>query len=108
MLRNQDATPIALLKITLAGISTFERKCVLLKVRAPAGLGEQAKEWSCILGEGQRAGPVEVLEIDPETGSARVNNSGTIVVLTFEKDGPVLRNAQPPLEPPSVAHPERH
>ena len=93
--------PVPLPGITLAGITTFERKCVLLKVRVPATPGEPAKERSCILAEGQRAGPIEVLEIDPKKGSVKVNNSGTVIVLTFEKEGPVLRNTPtpPPLPP---------
>jgi hypothetical protein len=90
-------------RITLAGITTFpDRKSVLLKVRLPASRGEQAKEWSCILTEGQRAGPVEVLQIDEKAGSAKVNNAGTVMLLTFEKDGPVLQTTPLPPEPPPV------
>ena len=102
MVHPQDPPPIILPKIIFAGITTFNRKCVLLKVRMPGTSGEQTKEWSCILAEGQRAGPIEVLEIDGKLGSVKVNNSGTVMVLTLEKDGPVLRNTQPPPEPPPV------
>ena len=55
------------------------------------------------MSEGQRAGPIEVLQINEKAGSVKVNNSGTVMVLTFEKDGPVLRNLLLPSEPPPVA-----
>ncbi len=98
--RSPDFPPVPLPKIILVGITTFpDRKAVLLKVRLPASPGEQAKEWSCILTEGQRAGPVEVLQIDEKAGSTKVNNSGTVMLLTFEKDGPVLRTTPPPPVP---------
>jgi hypothetical protein len=99
----RETPPVALPKIILAGITTFPNgRSVLLKVRVPAGTGEPAREWSCILTEGQRAGPVEVLQIDERAGSVKVNNSGTVMVLTFERDGPVLRNTPLPPEPPPV------
>jgi hypothetical protein len=59
-----------------------------------------------ILTEGQRQGNVEVLNIDENAGSVRVNNSGTIVTLTFEKDGAKLPNTPPPpTVPPGLPSP---
>jgi hypothetical protein len=43
-----------------------------------------------------------VLEIDEKLGSVKVNNSGTVMVLALEKNGPVLRNTQLPPEPQAV------
>jgi hypothetical protein len=92
-------TPAALPKIILTGITTIlDTKRALMKV-APANVRqvEPGKELSLILTEGQREGQVEVLQIDEKAGSVKVNNSGTVMVLTFEKDGAKL-------PPASTAH----
>ena len=87
-------------KLILTGITTIlGNKRVLLKaLPATNAPGQQAKEESLILTEGQREGNVEVLNIDENAGSVRVNNSGTIMTLTFEKDGAKLQSP-PPLPP---------
>ena len=87
------------LKITLTGITTIlGNKRALLKTAPPPGKpGEPAKtEQSYILTEGQRDGDIEVLEIDDKAGSVKVNNSGTIMTLTFEKDGPKIASTPAP------------
>jgi hypothetical protein len=61
--------------------------------------GPAVKEESYILTEGQRQGSVEVLNIDENAGSVRVNNSGTVMTLTFEKDGAKLPSTPPPGAP---------
>ena len=90
-------TPAALPKIILTGITTIlDSKRALMKV-APAN-GKQVepgKELSLILTEGQREGDIEVLQIDEKAGSVKVNNSGTVMVLTFEKDGAKLPATAP-------------
>ena len=89
--------PAALPKITLTGITTIlGNKRALMKV-APVGLKPQdpTKETSIILTEGQREGGIEVLQIDENRGSVKVNNSGTVMLLTFEKDGAKLPAAVP-------------
>jgi hypothetical protein len=90
-------TPVALPKIVLTGITTIlDSKRALMKV-APAN-GKQVepgKELSLILTEGQREGEIEVLQIDEKAGSVKVNNSGTVMVLTFEKDGAKLPATAP-------------
>ena len=93
-------TNAPLAKLILTGITTIlDTKRALLKalpsVNAP---GQQPKEESMILTEGQREGNIEVLNIDEVAGSVRVNNSGTIMTLTFEKDGAKLQSP-PPLPP---------
>lgn len=97
--RQEAATPPAPLPgVTPVGITTIlGDKRVLLKVRLPARPPEPAKEASCILTVGQREGPIEVLEIDETAGSVKVNNSGTVMVLTLGKDGP--RQSTVPLAP---------
>ena len=95
-------TPTALPKITLTGITTIlDNKRALMKV-APANAKQvdPTKELSLILTEGQREGDIEVLQIDEKAGSVKVNNSGTVMVLTFEKDGAKLpATATPPGTP---------
>ena len=85
--------PAPLPKIILTGITTIlGNKRALMKV-APTGAKpgtEAAKEISLILTEGQRDSDVEVLQIDEKAGAVKVNNSGTVMTLTFEKDGAKL------------------
>lgn len=88
--------------LTLTGITTIlTRKCALLKAVLPgAKPGEQAKEESYILTEGQREGEIQVLRIDEQGGSVEVNDFGTILTLTFDKNG-----AKPSGPPGSIASP---
>jgi hypothetical protein len=86
-------------------------KHALLKVYLPANAPEPAKEIPCILAVGQREGPIEVLEIDEVAGTVRVNNSNTVMVLTFEKESP-RRQPPPPIRdlpplPPTEIGPVR-
>jgi hypothetical protein len=54
-----------------------------------------------MLAEGQSEGDIEVLEIDEKSGRVKVSNSGTIMTLTFEKDG--LKQTPPlPTAPPNL------
>jgi len=98
-----DKPPPQVPKIILTGITTIlGNKRALMKTQpAPAKPGEQAKENSFILTEGQREGDIEVLQIDENAGSVKVNNSGTEMTLTFEKDGAKLPVTPPP--PPAAA-----
>jgi hypothetical protein len=93
--------------ITLTGITTIlGNKRALMNVQAP---GKALQSF--ILAEGQREGEIEVLEIDEKAGSVKVSQSGTVVPLTFEKNGAKLTAAAPvpmpavpgakPLNPPS-------
>ena len=84
-----DRPPAPLARVKAVGITTMlGDKRALLKVYLPATPPEPAKELSCILTVGQREGPIEVLEIDEMAGSVRVNNSGTVMVLTLEETAP--------------------
>ena len=90
--------PAPLPKVQPVGITTMlGDKRALLKVSVPAMPPEPAKELSCILTVGQREGHIEVLAIDERAGSVTVNNSGTVQVLTLEKDSP---RPQTPFVPP--------
>lgn len=84
--------PPVLPKLILQGITTIlgnkrallkEEPLVLPGAKSPAN----GEDLSMILTEGQRQGHVEVLLIDEKAGSVKVNNSGTVMTLTFEKDG---------------------
>jgi hypothetical protein len=100
--------PAQLPKIILTGITTiFGDKRALMKVQPPGMKpNETAKELSLILTEGQREGEIEVLQIDEKIGSVRVNNSGAVMTLTFDKDG-VKLPATPAVQPglPGVPSP---
>jgi len=72
-------------KVWLTGITTIIGKRALLKVEFPAKPGERPKDESIILKEGQRAGPIEVLEINEKLERVKLNNSGMITNITFEK-----------------------
>jgi len=100
----QSAPAPQLPKIVLTGITTIlGNKRALMKTQPAAGKpgqpGQQEKEHSVILTEGQREGDIEVLQIDENAGSVKVNNSGTVMTLTFEKDDAKLppTPAAPPL-----------
>jgi hypothetical protein len=83
-------------KIMLTGITTiFGDKRALLKVQFPAQPPRPAKEQSCILTEGQRDGVIEVLRINAKTEKVKVDNSGTVMEITFDKPSP----APPPATP---------
>lgn len=78
-------------KITLTGMTTIlGLKQVVLKAEIPARQGEKAKEESYLLGVGERAGDIEVLDIDDKAGSVKLNVRGLEgpVTLDFQHNGP--------------------
>ncbi len=86
--------PVPLAKVKLVGITTLADRCALLKVYLRAQPPEPAKVLSCILRVGQRAGPIQLLDIDAATGSVKLDNAGTVMTVTFE------RESAPPESPP--------
>ena len=80
--------------IKLTGITTImgSRRAFLM-VTEPG-----QPEKSCILSEQQRDGGVEVLAINEKEGSVKVDNGGTIVTLTFDKDGNKLPSMPAPMK----------
>ncbi len=81
--------PVLLPRITLVGlIITLGDKRALLNVQFPAKPSEPASEQSFLLSVGQRNGPIELLEIDENAGSVRLINSGTPVVVAFDRSSP--------------------
>lgn len=89
-----------LTQITLTGITTIiGKKLVLLKLQSPAKPFQPQKEESCILSEGQKDGAIEVLQIDPKSARVKVRNAGTVMVLTFEKNGPKPAPLSPRIQP---------
>jgi hypothetical protein len=81
-------------KVYLSGVAHFGRKVAFLRI-VPVGksAASAAAEQSLILTEGEKQGVIKVLEIDEKAGRVRINNSGTVMDLTFEKDAP---RANPP------------
>ena len=103
-------------KITLTGITTIlGNKRALMKMTPPATPGAPAKEQAFTLGEGQREGDLEVLEIDEKAGTVKVNNFGTVSTLNWEDNGIKTAAAPPPgpvpgakpggFVPPAVGNP---
>jgi hypothetical protein len=93
-------------KIFLTGITTIlGNKRALLKTTPPPKPGEPAKEQSFTLGEGQREGEIEVLEINEKAGTVKVNDYGTITTLDFDKDGVKVAGGIPPAPGGAAARP---
>jgi hypothetical protein len=84
-------------KMFLQGITTFGgTKRALLKAQTPPKPGVPPKaEDSFVLAEGQRQGDIEVLEIDVQKGTVKVNDFGTVTTLDFEHDGIKTATAAP-------------
>lgn len=103
--RQDAAPPPALIpKVTPVGITTMlAKKMALLKVNFPSRPQEPVKELSCILGVGEREGPIEVVAIDETEGSVKINNSGTLMVLSLDRDGP--RKPPSPIPPGPLPQP---
>ncbi len=72
--------------VRLTGITTIlGPKRALFMVKDADSPGKQAnKEQSVILGEGEREGVLEVLEINEKTGTVKIRNDGNFSVLAFE------------------------
>jgi hypothetical protein len=84
-----QTNPEPLPKIRLTGITTILRgKRALLKVQFPAKPFTHPTEESYILKEGERAGPIQVLQINEKTAYVTVNDSGVVTNLTFDKIPP--------------------
>src|SRR5262249_54607760 len=73
-------------KVQLTGITTIlGGKRALFKVELPSKPPARPKEESYILSEGQRGGPIEVLEINVKTEHVKIEDSGVVTNITFEK-----------------------
>ncbi|MCX8091756.1 MAG: hypothetical protein N3I86_12635 [Verrucomicrobiae bacterium] len=101
------APPPDLPQIKLQGISSlFGRRQVLIKLVEKAKPGQQGREEALILKEGERYRDVEVVAINPTTGTVRFNNHGTEVEMTMDKDAEKAPTGPPPPMPaaaPAVA-----
>jgi hypothetical protein len=75
--------------VILTGITTILKgKRASLKIQFPAKLMTSTNVQYCILGEGEWHGPIQVLEIDPQASTVKINNSGTVTTITFPKTPP--------------------
>jgi hypothetical protein len=92
-------------KIFLSGITTMmNQKYAFLK--APAAPGDKSGEQSLMLREGQKEGSIEILEIDEKAGRVRINNSGAVMDLTFDRDAPTSNPpANAPGQPGPISNP---
>lgn len=105
-------------KIALQGIvSTLGKRYVLFKALMPGSKpGEAPKETSLTLSESQRAGEIEVLEINENAGAVKFRNHGIEQSLTLKDDGvkppsssapgiPMAQPGIPGVPPPGVPMP---
>lgn len=75
-------------KIILTGImQAFGKKQVFFKTPPTGRPGEPAKETTYMLSEGERAGEIEVVEINVVAGTVKFNNHGQPDDRSLEKDG---------------------
>ena len=95
-------------KITANGIMTiFGQLQALFKVTIPAKPGEQAKESSYMLSEGQRQDDIEVEKIDEKAATITFNNHGTeqeiplVVGQATSSDAPAAAPGMAPRKIPS-------
>lgn len=73
-------------QVTLQGITTiYGYRAALFKVTISARQSAPAKAIACVLGEGQREGEIEVLQINEHAGTVRFRNHGVEQVLTLGK-----------------------
>ena len=76
-------------KVRLVGITgLLGHEVALLEVQVAAKGSEPAKQFSAVLGEGQKQQGVEVLHINPRTHLVQVDSYGTTLALTFEPEKP--------------------
>jgi len=73
-------------KLLPQGMMTiFSRPQFLFKLVLPAAPGVKAREVNCVLAEGEQQEGVEVIRIDVSTGTATVDNHGTLQQISFLK-----------------------
>jgi hypothetical protein len=83
----------------LTGITTIlGNKLAMLQAQFPGNQGQPAREQAIMLAEGQRDGGIEVRHIDEVNKTVEVDSFGTIMPLSFEKNG-VKSSATPPAPP---------
>ncbi len=75
----------ALPEVALLGIVTVGDRRALLRVETPGKPPEPPGVESLLLGEGQKSGAVEVLDIDDKSASVRLKVSGVVKVVTLKK-----------------------
>ncbi len=83
--------------VSLQGISTIlGRAQALLKVKIAPKPPDAGKELSLVMDVGQREGDVEVLSIDPATGTVNLSNQGSPLTLN-------IKDADKPVAGPAIA-----
>ncbi len=76
-------------KIYLTGITTIlGDKLALMEAMSVPKPGQPSREIPLMLAEGQRQDQIQVLKIDTKARKVEVNDRGTRVTLTFDKNSP--------------------
>lgn len=93
--------------VELRGITTLlGRPQVLLNFKMPGKPPEPPKDRSLVMDVGQREGEVEVLEINPATGSIRIRNQGNELAMNLKDNAPKPQFtpglAAPGIQPPGM------
>ncbi len=82
--------------IQLNGITYYDgKKRVSLAITEA---GKANKEYKTLL-EGERSGPLEILEINEKDWKVKVRNAGQLAVLSFETNGNKTPSPPPPINP---------
>jgi len=97
--KSEVPPPAPLPKVHLLGITTFGDKRAILKVLWPAKRGEPARDKTFMLKNHQRAGEIEVIEIDELATTARVRISGTVSTISFESERGISPGGSLPTPP---------
>ncbi len=83
--QNPRQATVAAPKLTLVGLTSFAgKKRALLNLEAPGSSPAAEQPQQLTLGEHEKSGPLEVLEIDEKSASVRVSNSGLVTRLTLQ------------------------
>jgi len=96
-----ESPALVLPRLYLTGITTIlDDKRALLKARVPSQTGQAETERLLILKEGESFEQIEVVAIDVIASTVKVNNRGTLMVLTF-----AVTPAKPARAPVDLAPP---
>ena len=90
-------------ELRLTGITTFggKRALIVATTRQANTNTPAAAQWMT-LAEGQRNGPVEVLAIDEQARTVKVNNNGSVATLAMPPAGTNQPAASPRVQPATL------
>jgi hypothetical protein len=81
-----EPPPRPVARITLDGTISLGSRRALLTAELPPNPPEPVRKVSLILAEGQEESNIRVLDINEMAGTVKVDNHGTVMVLTFSRE----------------------